>query len=250
MLQCRFDFICCEKEGNKEIENEDAYLTPNKNEIGENPILKFAISDGATESSFSKEWADLLVACFKENSFEESSLSRTLELIRNSWQDRIGKVELPWYAQQKVQAGAYAAFLGLTINLDNNEWKSIAIGDSNLFIIRNNNQLIQSFPINEVSDFGNTPYLLSSLSTQNLEIGSHLRKDGGEIQRGDLFILGTDAISAWLLSESKNQGWLNLKNLVQKEGYTETDFKNWIKNKRANKEIKNDDTTLIVIEFS
>lgn len=248
MLQCKFDFICCEKDGNTEIENEDAYLIPNKNEVGGNPIQKFAISDGATESSFSKEWADLLVTYFKDYSFEES-LPETLKLIRDSWQDKIGKIELPWYAQQKVQSGTYAAFLGLTINLDDNEWRSIAIGDSDLFIIRNN-ELIQSFPISKVNDFGSTPYLLSSLSTQNLEIQDYLKREQGEIQSGDLFILGTDAISAWLLSESENQGWKNLKNLVLKEGYSEMDFRNWIKNKRETKEIKNDDTTLIVIEFS
>lgn len=251
MLQCKNNFIYCEKAGNSETENEDAYLIPSQKGIEEENILKFAVSDGATESSFSKEWADLLVSYFKDFSFEETAFEKTIQLARKSWQEKIEKIELPWYAQQKLESGAYSSFLGLTIDLENHFWEAIAIGDSNLFLIRNE-KIIKSFPLEKSEQFGSTPYLLASLQTQNVEVNNFLKKEKGEINKGDVLILGTDAISSWMLSEyeKENQPWHSLKNLLGGNGYTQTDFKNWLNNKRNEKEIKNDDTTLIIIEFS
>jgi len=250
MPGCRVRFICCEKLGNSEIENEDAYLVPTISEIENETLLKFSVSDGATESSFSKEWADLLVSYFKDHSFSDENLPTTLDFARKSWLDKIEGIKLPWYAQEKVALGAFATLLGLTIDLKNLTWSVIAIGDSNLFVIRESN-LIRSFPMNGPDEFGNTPYLLSSKHSQNLEIGSNILRCDGTVEVGDLMIIGTDAISAWLLSETlkKNRPWHNLVNLLGGEGYSKTDFVNWLNNKRFEGEIKNDDTTLIIIEI-
>lgn len=251
MLHCKSNFICCEKAGNSESENEDAYLIPSQKGIEEEIILKFAVSDGATESSFSKEWADLLVSYYKDFSFEETAFENTIQLARKSWQEKIDKIELPWYAQQKAESGAYSSFLGLTVDLEKHSWKGIAIGDSNLFLIRGD-EIIKSFPLEKSEQFGSTPYLLASLQTQNVEVNSFLKKDNGEIIKDDILILGTDAICSWMLTEyeKQNKPWHSLKNLLAGNGYSLLDFKNWLNNKRNEKEIKNDDTTLIIIEFS
>lgn len=250
MPRCKFSHIGCEKLGNQESENEDAYLIPGDHEIENEKILKFSVSDGATESSFSKEWADLLVSYFKDHSFEDANLQTTLDHVRNSWLDKIQKIELPWYAQEKVQSGAHASLLGLTINLEELTWNSLAIGDSNLFHIRGA-KLIKSFPIDNVEGFGNTPYLLASKPSQNTDINSHISRDSASIEIGDMLILGTDAISAWVLAEAQknNEPWISLSNLIGGQGFSKTDFKNWLNNKRIEREIKNDDTTLIIIEI-
>src|SRR5262249_16216027 len=112
MPACKLSYICCEKLGNKEIENEDAYLVPTQSEIETQTVIKLAVSDGATESSFSKEWADFLVSYFKDHSFENENLSIVLDLARKSWSDKIQNIELPWYAQEKLRYGAHASLLG------------------------------------------------------------------------------------------------------------------------------------------
>ncbi len=58
MLKCNFKSITTPKLGNAVDENEDNILEPSKSEILFDTLIKFAISDGATESSFSKEWSD------------------------------------------------------------------------------------------------------------------------------------------------------------------------------------------------
>jgi hypothetical protein len=250
MPTCKLSYFCCEKLGNKEIENEDAYLIPTPSEIEIETSIKIAVSDGATESSFSKEWADLLVSYFKDYSFEAENLSAILEKARDSWFDKIKNIELPWYAQEKIQQGAYASLLGVTIDLRELTWKAVAIGDSNLFVIKEGN-LVKAFPIVSEEGFGSTPYLLSSKPSQNLEIDAQVLMTSGVLESGDLVVIGTDAISAWFLTETHKGGnpWLDLKNLLGGNGYSKTDFINWLNNKRFEKEIKNDDTTIIIVEI-
>lgn len=251
MPTCNLSYVCCEKLGNKESENEDAYLIPTPSEIESGTSIKLAVSDGATESSFSKEWADFLVVYFKDFSLDIENLPVLLSRARDSWFDKIKNIELPWYAQEKVQHGAYASLLGVTVDLRELTWKAIAIGDSNLFVIREG-ALVKAFPIINAEEFGNTPYLLSSKPSQNLEMNLHVLTANGTVEIGDLIIIGTDAISAWFLSEvhKGNHPWLNLKNLLGDTGYSKTDFINWLNNKRFEKEIKNDDTTIIIVEIS
>lgn len=236
----------CQKLGNEETENEDAYLVPSLSEIEQSQI-KFAVSDGATESSFSREWSDLLVAYFKDYSFNINDL---LSNARNSWFDKIKNRDLPWYAQEKAQSGAYASLLGLTIDLVAQKWDAVAVGDSNLFIVRNNN-LITSFPITDPNDFGNTPYLLSSVTSQNQDLEANILRSGGLIEPGDILMICTDAISAWILSQASSNDvpWVHLINLLGGNGYSTFDFNNWLNNKRFEKEIKNDDTTVIIVKF-
>jgi serine/threonine protein phosphatase PrpC len=250
MPACKISHICCEKLGNHETENEDAFLIPARNESVTEQLLKFAVSDGATESSFSKEWAHLLISCFKDQSFEDSDLQTTLDLVRKSWLDKIQNIDLPWYAQEKVRLGAYASLLGLTLDLRQLTWNALAIGDSNFFAIRED-CMIKSFPTHDSKGFSNTPYLLSSLLSQNIDVSRNILRDSGDIRNGDLLIMGTDAISAWILSESEKNlhPWINLANLLGGDGFSKADFKNWLNHKRSEKEIKNDDTTLIVIEI-
>ncbi len=50
-------------------------------------------------------------------------------------------IELPWYAEQKAETGAFATFLGLTINREESIYNVVAIGDCTLFQIRNDESI-------------------------------------------------------------------------------------------------------------
>jgi hypothetical protein len=250
MLKCNFKkSITTPKLGNTVDENEDNILEPSKSEIQFDTLIRFAISDGATESSFSKEWSDLLVSGYKDQFFDKNHLSITIKKISETWQSIVSNIELPWYAQQKAETGAFATFLGLTINREENTYNAIAIGDCTLFQIRNN-ELIYSFPILTFEQFDSTPKLISSIPKYQKNLEELAEYTEKEIHPNDLILIATDAIAAWIFKkkEASEKPWQELSTLLNYEDY-KTDFTNWLNNKRRENEIKNDDVTLILINF-
>lgn len=239
------------KRGNTPDENEDAYLAPLLGAVNKDYSIKFAVADGATESAFSKEWADLLVTYYKDNPFKNDCIQSVLSKATSSWQERIGSIELPWYAQEKLRYGAFSSFLGVEFNLAEACFNAVAIGDSNLFRVRDDQ--CYAFPIRNSIAFNSTPLLVSTKSFADESFVSNFKFESGDIITGDTFILATDALSAWILAESEknNSPWNSIVNLTPPSpcGYSVEDFIFWIRNLRDGKMMKNDDTTLIVIKF-
>ncbi len=161
MLKCSIKSITRPKFGYSIDENEDNLLVPSESEIESANLVRFAISDGATESSFSKEWSDLLVNSYRDKLFDKDNLPETLKVISETWQSMTTDIELPWYAQQKLEIGAFATFLGLTINREEHTFETVAIGDCTLFQIRNDETFL-TFPVTSINEFGNTPNLIST----------------------------------------------------------------------------------------
>ena len=247
MLKCNFKSITTQKFGNSINENEDNILEPSELEINSDTLVKFAVSDGATESSFSKEWSDLLVSAYKDKPFEISRLADTLNAISFSWQSMATAIELPWYAEQKAETGAFATFLGLTINREENIYTAVAIGDCTLFQIRND-ETIFTFPVTTIEEFGNTPNLFASNQQYQTEIEKTVTYYNGSIQTNDLIVIATDALAAWIFKEkdASEKPWNHLSNILN-QGVE--DFEIWLNNQRKAGEIKNDDVTLIIIKF-
>jgi serine/threonine protein phosphatase PrpC len=248
-LKCFFKYISIAKIGNAEIENEDNVLVPSDCEIENGAILRFAISDGATESSFSKEWSDILVKGFRENSFDKATLPTTIESLSRSWYKITSTIELPWYAEQKLGNGAFATFLGVTINLIDSNLESVSLGDCTLFLIRNN-ELFKTFPITNLEDFGNTPYLFSTNSQFQTDFTSTVKYSREQIESGDMLILASDALALWLFKSAKagEIPWISLFILLSGHNYL-TDFSEWAKHKINTHEIKNDDISVILINI-
>ena len=170
------------KKGNSEAEYEDAFFPDGcEREAAE---FRCAIADGASESAFAQVWAALLVRGFAERQMH-------LEQLRQKWLASINGQSLPWFLERKVKAGAYAAFVGLSIreNARHNSngkaakdepqetwldqhgvaapvkvagtWRAVAIGDSCLFQVRGD-ELVTVGPIGKSNEFDNSPYLLGS----------------------------------------------------------------------------------------
>jgi hypothetical protein len=96
-------------------------------------LFSIALSDGATESSFSQEWAKELVTAFVNHDLQPLAW---LGKSQQNWQQWLENQNLSWFAKRKVGQGAFATFLGLEI-LPDLSWKAIAVGDSCLFVVRN-----------------------------------------------------------------------------------------------------------------
>jgi hypothetical protein len=121
----------------------------------------------------------------------------------------------------------------------------MACGDSCLFQLRSE-AVIHAFPISRSEDFSNAPLLL----------GSHRQSSGlegvqaaaGRWQEGDRFYLMTDALAAWFLArcEKGPVPWLELGEITLRKVPA---FQEWISRLRYQREIKNDDCTLVSVCF-
>ncbi len=234
MLKAERLLCCAAKLGNSKEDYEDAFTSLDSFKSNDDG-LRIAISDGATESSFSKEWANILVNSFSNKTFDLENDSFLLGLV-NQWKEKIKDIDLTWFASQKVNAGAYATFLGIDLDLRAATWSAVSVGDSCLFVVREG-QLLKSFPLTNESEFGNNPDLISSLENGNLNLETKIKKMSGTLRAGDLIILATDALSAWFLRtvHDSKQPWLFFDQLVdtdKKKKEKSKLFDNWLSIKK------------------
>lgn len=218
-----------------------------------------ALSDGAGSSLYPRKWAKLLVKAFC------SSDNNSIERISNSYQEWLNPVQEQWRqyyltritnpnrqwweTDSQVKKCGFATFLGLTLsNLEvssTGRWLAVAVGDSCLFKLdKDNNDRLSTFPLDNSRDFKNTAQCWSSLP----EYASFPPQfQGGHYERGDIFLLATDALSQWLLAdfESHSSEWKQIFELEKQE-----DFVRIIARLRQEKLLKNDDTTAILIKIA
>jgi hypothetical protein len=242
-----------QKAGNDISECEDIW-----NYVKSDRLCSIALSDGATESSFSQEWAKELVTAFVNHDCPKSSW---LIKSQQNWQQWLENQNLSWFAKRKVGQGAFATFLGLEV-FDNLRWKAIAVGDSCLFVVRNyelritnyelsanhqlpitNHQFLKSFPLKHSEEFGNRPRLIGTHSNTEQICFSEIK---GVAKIGDRFYLATDAIACWIFKqlEDNQDPWVKLDEISSQDM-----FVNWVNELRDRHEIANDDTTLLCLEI-
>lgn len=215
-----------------------------------------AVADGATESSFASEWAKMLTRAFVKKPFTTiETLQDRTKILSKRWERIINEISLPWFAEEKARQGAFATILGLELNSSPNSshesgsWSAIAVGDTCLFQIRNEN-LICSFPISDASEFGNTPPLLSTNLARSSQLWEYVKTHSAEWKVGDVFLLATDAIACWFLYEHERdeRPW-NILLGFPEDPRPSKSFKLWADNARRSSKLKNDDLTLLLLEL-
>jgi hypothetical protein len=241
-LRCQGIF-CITKGGNSPEECEDAYECSSLN--SQSPWY-FAVSDGATESSFSKEWASKLVKSFVNEAFDSpEEISDWLEPLQQKWSNWLSQKDLPWFAKRKAAQGAYATLLGLKIEPNTSDqefkWQSIAVGDSCLFVVHSES-LLSCFPLGQSSDLNSTPDLVGTLPESNNTLTKSVKVTRGNAQSETHFYLVTDALAGWIFKtlESEKNPWQILDSIN-----TQEEFIGWLDDLRVSREIRNDDTTMI-----
>lgn len=229
------------KQGYALSDYEDAYY-PNSFIKQQVSIFRCAVADGATESSFAGQWARLLVKAYCEDKLKGDDFNYHLPKLQQQWLSQVTAQPLPWYAEEKLQQGAFSALVGLTLYQQPRTGKVLAIGDSCLFQVRQEN-LIHCFPLTHSQQFNNNPSLLSSNVLYNKHLAEHIYQINIKWQRGDEFYLMTDALAYWFLHnyEQQSQPWQTLRHLIQ------SNFKDWIIKLIAAQHLSNDDVTLMRI---
>jgi hypothetical protein len=238
-----FDLIqsfSVQKAGNLLTECEDIWHCAKRN-----PMVSIALSDGATESSFAREWAQELVTAFvnRQLPWQEvyAMAANWLSPLQTSWQQWLVHQDLSWFAKRKAGEGAFATFVSLEV-FANLTWKALAVGDSCLFIVRDR-CLHTSFPLQKSQEFNNRPKLIgTNVKATNI----HVSQIHGDAKFGDRFYLATDAIACWIFKqlEANQDPWVKLDEISSQDLFAE-----WVTELRDRHEIANDDTTLLCLKI-
>lgn len=194
-----------------------------------------AVADGATESAYSRHWAKRLVRGFVEaGPVEPEAFAETLPVWQRGWQTDVGgDLGAPWYAQAKRREGAFAAFLGLRV-LSDGTWRALSVGDCCLFHLRG--ALVSSWPFDRASSFGSRPALVPSLPGTH---GPEPQLTSGSYETGDLFALTTDALAAWLMQGDP----------TVLRAWAPADFEAAVHAARADRRLRDDDVTALILEI-
>jgi hypothetical protein len=233
------------KHGSSDAEYEDAYCLSFDR-------FRFAIADGAAETSFSGAWAKQLVRAFTNRKLSIPIALEELTPLQERWQKIAHRHPLPWYAEEKASSGAFAAFVGLEFSQElsdkgkQKKWRATASGDSCLVQVRGD-EIIQAFPLADSAAFGNRPDLLSSAPNLNKK-PELVTQCSGSFGCEDAFFLMTDALACWFFKEHEQgkKPWILLKDLDTKDSVS---FENFVSDLRTCGQMKNDDVTLLRIDI-
>lgn len=214
--------------------------------------MRFCIADGATEGFGSRYWARLLV---KHWTRSERPIITPEQLI--SWATALGsrferhwrRRKLPWFAEEKAQSGAFAAFVGLNF-IESQEqlyWQAVAIGDACLVLLRHNT-VITSFPLDNPEDFGFRPVLLPSNSNGRQRILDRVEIRSAPVNAADSFYLLTDAIAVWFLRAAKSapEEITKLEQMLDRGKHTE--LAEFLNSARSNGALRNDDIGIVRVQ--
>jgi hypothetical protein len=236
------------KRGCEPDEYEDAACPSERTEYFQD-CLRVAVADGATESLYARPWAEKLVHAIFDGSLSPCNLSAGVVGIRASWQEWLAGKTLPWFAEEKVREGTFAALVALELcseGADEGCWHAAAVGDSCLFQIRGQEVLLR-FPIDNAEAFDSRPYLLGSVGAEGQTLNE--ATVNGTWKKGDLFLLMTDALACWFLGHIDAGGTLS----EFKSGFSSANgaesFSAWVEGLRDQGSIRNDDCTLVRIEL-
>jgi hypothetical protein len=241
--------------GNDATEYEDAFQ-PRKDGRHSARRLRFAVADGASESMLSGRWADVLTRTWCKA--QRSHTAEILEDAMAAWDTELTAYladraahdrPVQWFEEPGLAKGAFATLLGVQFNTRRNgggSWMASSMGDTCLFQVRGD-RLLLSFPLKQSSDFGSTPKLVPSKADDVERVAAHVEEREGDWRSGDLFVLATDALSAWFLGEVE-QGRAPWEQLLGFGPRGQAVFAEWATGLRAQGRLRNDDVTMVRIE--
>ncbi|MEM6644880.1 MAG: hypothetical protein AAF730_01370 [Bacteroidota bacterium] len=216
------------KAGHTREQNEDAFA------IGAHWPLHVAVADGATETGYARLWA----ACLTDAAVQDTPLDEAIAEARQRWGETLRQQPAQsWYAQAKADEGADATLLRVSVFAEG-RWTAEAAGDTVLFHLRPDGAGALDerlrWPLAEVEAFGTHPVLLHS-RPQAAEPA--LLRHGADWQPGDVMLLATDALAAWLMTYGPTRAL----------AWEADTFASVIDAARTTGAMRNDDVTLLII---
>ena len=207
----------------------------------------FAIADGVGESLFPYDWAELVCEDFIANPnlfCENNKLVRENALIE-AWNQKrdertanLTETEL-FLFEMGLEKADFAACTFVGLSIDKKQWQSLALGDSYLFVLDKNLEIIESVASQKGEEFSNFPEYFASQAEKN---HGKTIKVSGDINKASYFVLLTDAISDWFIKvdNEKRRELLALSDMQS--------FHSLVNKERESGNMKDDDTTAVIIE--
>jgi hypothetical protein len=207
--------------------------------------IRVAVSDGATESSWSGMWAQILTDAFVEGKLSVESaedFTGAVPKLAEKWKkDTEGLLDpANQRAVRKRDQGAWATFLGLELDIAGGTWKAVSVGDTCL--LRNAQESkprLASWPVEKASDFDTNPPLVSTAdgSTPTPKLTE------GRLENGTHLWVATDALSKFLIQ------WPGV--LLDRERFSEVadGLFEMLGPLQGGGVLKMDDLTLVSVEF-
>jgi len=247
-------FFTIPKKGSLPHENEDFFF-PLEAEI-KRDHQSIAIADGASEGFLSKLWSKILTVSYVNFDRTDLDIRQFTDFCIDVYEDQREKyiqrrVEknnpLKWFEENLMAKGSFSTLLGITFFNSTPEggyWRSISVGDSCLFQIRDS--VIESFPMDDSSSFGNSPELIASNPAYNQELESKVKFRTGYFLFGDSFYLMTDAVANWFIAQNSEgkRPWAALGELLETDG-----LKDYVNQLRGEGSLKNDDVTIARVKL-
>lgn len=229
------------KDGLTVEQNEDQYqVAPD--------VRAVAVSDGATHSLHARLWARCLVDRFCEAPRAEID-QEWLKPAGLRFFQSIDLNSLAWHAMAKLNEGTFATLAGVVLSSEAPSVDGVVIGDS-CIVMWSPGFEPTFFPPYGSEDLQLDPYLLSTLADLNgVSLAGARRLGPRELPLGlTLVVMMTDAVARWLLERAAVAGMQEpLERLLNCE--SRDDFERLVEGARLNEGMKNDDCTLIVVEF-
>lgn len=202
-----------------------------------------ALSDGTTQSFKSELWAEMLVNNFAKNpSFDLDSLKVSFKSLATEFKNMDFDFSLNFakasLEKAKRDKGGTATFMGLQL-IDDCTIKVINCGDTCLFIVRDNN--IISFPFKNLEELDNNNFFINSRKLLDDEIeNDFFNLDEISIQKDDLIILATDAISRLIFRKPEI-----ISSILECNNFE--DFKDFCELNWKNNDLEEDDISIVTI---
>lgn len=231
------------------------------------PVLA-AVSDGASESLLSRDWANLLANAVLESARQDvwalhdrDGFAAAVLDATGQWEGwlteyladrKAGGRPVRWYEQPKLDRGAYATVLAAHFDSEREpepaRWYAAALGDTCLFQVRRH-ELVCAFPVSSASDFNTVPALVNSRMRDRVLLAARAELVSGPLVWGDQFYLCTDALAAWFLEDAERGGmpWVALRDLSAR-GDADS-FAAWVAHMRATGGMRNDDVALVHVDL-
>lgn len=215
--------------------------------------LRVAIADGASTASGSGLWAQLLARASVNglNRLEpgswcvESYRSEILRRLRVKWHQQIRRLlpdPLPWFSQAALERGAFSSLMKVEVR--EGTWTAEGWGDSCVFQLRGGRP-VRVLPGLDPEDFNQSPFLLASVRGHDRDLVDHMLTATGKLEPGDILLLATDALACWLLTTKAWAKTVSEFRLLDDEAA----FSIWVEELRRERGLKNDDTTMVLVEF-
>jgi len=233
-----------QKMGLGEAECEDRSSLSSEN----SPILRIAVADGATESLFSDLWSEILVNRYVEKGTELLANSELEKIYQEFYLKANQQItQMPetrqWFMYEKLERGTHATLAAIEFS-NSGLFEVTTIGDSCVFWRIEGEQNINMFPKLLPEEFGNFPSSICHLPKTWKNLEQKTLKQQISFEGHLQIVLCTDAFACWLATEinSNVPAWHELFQL------SESKFNDLIKALREQKDIRNDDVTLVIID--